>query len=81
MAIIDNILVNIESEVLNSNTIKDIVLDRLLQDKLISEQQFDDYSNNWQIIIVKKSWFKKWKDNLLENDKNDYMYQFVKFNN
>lgn len=81
MAVIDNILVNIESEVLNSNTIKDIVLDRLLQDKLISEQQFDDYSNNWQIIIVKKSWFKKWKDNLLENDKNDYMYQFVKFNN
>ena len=80
MAEIDSILVNLEDETKDANTVKDIVLCRLLASKVITDEQAKEYSEKWQIIIIKRSWFEKWR--LIfssEKDKNGYIYKYVRF--
>jgi len=75
MGTIDGMLLEIESFTKNANIAKSIVLSRLLEDKIITDEQRTEYLDNWQIIVIKKSWFKK----LLSKD-NDWEYRFVNIN-
>jgi len=77
MAAIDGIQADIDSYSQNAEIVKQLVLDRLLMDEVISEDVHDKYSSNWNIILVKKSWFKVWAKKF---DKSDgWYYKFVKF--
>jgi hypothetical protein len=69
-----------EANLRNFNDVKTIVLTRLLLDKVITEEQAEEYADNWQIIIVKPSWFKRWKEKF-QKDSNEYIFQFVRFEN
>jgi hypothetical protein len=73
--IIEPELINMEINVLNGNSVKEIILARLLLDKKITEHDYLEYKDYWQIIVLKRSWFKQW---LHSNDKNAYYYKFVK---
>lgn len=75
---IDRLLLEMESNLANYNTVKDIVLDRLLTDKIITKEQAEIYSEQWNIIIIKPNWFKKWCSAFKKQDVN-WMFQFVKF--
>jgi len=55
----DLTLEELESYTLNVNKVKDLILERLPKDGLISNEQLDFYSENWQVIIAKLSWLER----------------------
>ena len=61
---------DLTSETKNANMVKDILLQKLLEDEVITEDQHNIYSKNWHIIIVKKNWFQK----LTDKDNKDVWY-------
>ena len=79
MGTIDGMLMEIDDNIKNANIVKESVLNRLQLDGLISETQASDYTEKWQVIIVKKSWFRSWADKHTKGDKNGYYFKFVKF--
>ena len=56
---IDSVLLNMEDNVNNANTVRDLVIGKLLEDKAINKETADNYMNNWQVIVIKNSWFKR----------------------
>jgi len=80
MAIIDSVLADMDFHVKNANITKNITLTKLLNDKIITQEQYDDYSVNYNIIIIKPSWFEKWKKKFVKDD-DVYRYKIVKLDN
>jgi hypothetical protein len=63
----DNTLLNIDAEIANANSIKEMVLHRLLKDGLITEETAIKYAENWQVIVINNSWFKRWMEKFKRN--------------
>lgn len=79
MATISSFELNMDSNVKNADTIRNIVLEQLKNDGAISNDVYEEYSTSWNIVIVKGAWYQKWFDkNKLNSD--GYYYKFVKFN-
>ncbi len=76
---IDSVLITLGSETQNINLVKDIVIGRLLKDGVITEDQSKIYTEKWNVIMVKKSWFKRWSDKFFKGDEKGYVYKYVKF--
>lgn len=82
MATIDGVLMGMESEMINCETIKYIILKQLRKDLHITEEIEKEFNDDWQIILVKKSWFSRLFSKLKKNDndlKDGYSYKLVKF--
>lgn len=79
MAVIDSTHVEIPDHTQNANGVKDAILTRLWYDGIITEEQFDFYSENWQVIIIRKSWFPKWMKKFSPGGADGYIYKFVQF--
>lgn len=75
---IDKYMLDIDSNTKNANMIKDMVLDRLRTDGLITKEQATEYMNKWQMILIKASWFKRWM-NAFNREQDGYYYKLVKF--
>ena len=69
---LDGMLLEIGDFTENANTVKTIVLSALAKNNVINEEQWKEYKDNWQVIVVKKSWFKK----IISGD--DWSYHFIK---
>jgi hypothetical protein len=52
MAQIDSMLVSIEQDTQNANQVKDLILERLLKDNLITDAIAEQYATDWQVIIL-----------------------------
>lgn len=76
---IDTMTLQAEDHVKNANIVKDIVLGQLLEDKIITKEQADKYADDYQIIIVKPSWFQRWAEKVNISDTMGYIYKYVKF--
>ena len=77
---IDSELLNIEANIENANSVKELVLGRLLADKVITEEQAKEYLEKWQVLIIKRSWFERWMQVFGGGkDKNAYAYKYVRF--
>jgi hypothetical protein len=79
MAAVDSMLLSLEGDIKNANTVKDLVIQRLLDDKVITDQQAEDYADKWQVIIIKPSWFERWMEKLNIKTPNSYQFKYVKF--
>ncbi len=75
----DSNLITLEADTQNANTVKEIVLSRLLSDKAITEEQARIYSENWQVLVIKKGWFTRWLEAFKRGKADEYQYKFVKF--
>jgi hypothetical protein len=75
---VDKQLLEVPDDTKNANSVKEEILERLLIDKKINKETFDHYNYNWHVIILKKSWFRKWKD-IWSNKEDGYIYKYVKF--
>jgi hypothetical protein len=80
MAVLDSQLVNIDSDIKNAQAIKNTVIGVLLNNEIISEENAEVYHRDYQIIIIKKSWWRNWKDIFGDNSDSGYHYKFVKIN-
>jgi len=77
---IDSTLFNMESSITNANIVKELILDRLAKDKIITSEQANDYAERWQIILIKKIWYERWANKFKPNGKDsDYYYKLVRF--
>jgi len=67
---------DLENETRDANTVKGVVLKQLLDDGHISQTIFDEYCIHWNVIILKRSWFKLWYQKIGKAD--SYFYQYIK---
>ena len=56
----DQYLMQMEQDTVNYNTVKDMVIDKLVREGLITEEQGDDFMHRCQVVVVKNGWFKRW---------------------
>lgn len=76
----DKMQLEMQDYIENMNKVKDAVIGRLLQDKVITQEQADIYSEKWQIMIFKNSWFKKWlKKFNTDSDEKEWSFKYLKF--
>lgn len=78
---LEGMLINLPESTVDANLIRDIVMKQLLADKIVTEEQFNHYLQDWQIVLFKTSWFKHWANKMFskEEDRNVWRYKFVKF--
>lgn len=79
---IDSTILDLETYISNGDQVKNLVLSKLYENGDINEQQAIEYRDNWQIICIKKSWYRHWFNYLLKKDSNEkdgYCFKFVKF--
>jgi len=70
----------IGTDIMNYNTAKNMVLHKLHEDGVLNDEQFERYVTEYQIIVVKRGWFKEWfKRFSSDKDKNEYIMKLVKF--
>ena len=70
-----------EAIVLNANTVKEMVLEQLLNDSIISQEQFEEY-NNRHFIIAKKRWYESYFNKFgkhSDEELEDFSYIYTKF--
>ncbi len=58
----------------NANIAKEVILQTLYNNEEISEEQYQEYHENWGVIIVKRKWFQ----NIFKKDLNKYKVIFVR---
>lgn len=58
MAGVENMLISMPEYLQNANLVKDLVLEKMYDDEVITEEVFEKYKDK-QIIIFKRSWFKR----------------------
>ena len=79
MAALDSMVLSLEEDIKNANTVKDLVIQRLVDDKVLTDQQAKDYADKWQVIIIKPTWFERWMEKLNIKTSNNYLYKYVRF--
>jgi hypothetical protein len=80
MAQIDSLLLSMESNIENANSVKEIVLAQLLNDKVITNEQAEMYATKWQVIVIKYGWFQRWLKTLAKVYKaEEYGFKYVRF--
>ena len=80
MAVLDPQLVSIENDIKEAQAVKNTVIEVLLENDIIAGADADVYRRDYQIIIIKKSWWYGWKSIFGENASSGYHYKFVKIN-
>lgn len=73
----DTVLNNIEDYTVNANIVKETVLEKLLNDKVISQEQFDTYNFRKQVVIVSRNWFHRWLIGFTKNKNDGYVFRYV----
>lgn len=76
---IEQSLLNIPSSTQDAQTVKDMILARLYNDGLMSEEDYNHYSNDWQVMVFKRSWFRKWCRKFTSDEQGDYQFKYVQF--
>ena len=72
--IIDQMMIDMEFNILNANLLKDLIINKLVENSLLAVEDAEKWKNDYHVIIIKKKWYQKFFGN-----KEDYMYQIVKF--
>ncbi len=76
--LMDTIQVDLENWVKNANYAKEAILMQLLKDNILTNEQYDLYSTDYNIILIKESWFKKYFSKLINKDTNSWIYKVIK---
>ena len=70
MASVENMLISMPEYLENANLCKDLVLEQMYKDEVITKEVFEKYRDK-QIIIFKRGWFKR----IFTNDA--WVYKYV----
>lgn len=58
MGSVESMLISLPEYITNANLVKDMVIEQLYKDEIITKEVFERYTDK-QIIIFKRSWFKR----------------------
>jgi len=62
---------DLDGEFSNFNKVKDIVLNKLVQEGLIDRSDADEFSERCQVMVYKGKWFSKWFDRNIKAETKD----------
>lgn len=75
----DQIQVDMESFINNGQSAKELTVNTLLNLGHITPETASEFLDNYQIILVKPSWYKRWVDNVFKKEKEGWVMKIVKF--
>ena len=76
---IEALQLEIDSYTKNANVVKELVIQRMLLDGVLTPEKAEEYGSKWQVIVFKKNWFKHWVDVFSKKEPSGWGYKFVKF--
>lgn len=73
---------DLTSEMENYNKVKDVVLNKLVEEKLLDESDAEEFRERCQVLVYKGKWFSKWfeknvKAEQPDADANSYYIRMV----
>lgn len=73
---------DLTSEMSNFNKVKEIVLNKLVDEGLLDKVDADEFGERCQVLMYKGKWFAKWFDKNIkaespESDENDYYIRII----
>ncbi len=75
----EDIVLHMKQHIINAEVVKSLVLNTLLENKVITKDQHDVYYSDHHIIIIKPNWFKSLINKFGSKITDDYVYKYVKF--
>ena len=75
---VDTVLMEMPTNVQNATVVKEMVLNTLLKNKVITTTQHKEYVDEWQIIIIKRSWYNRMWNKFYKGTEDGYSFNFVK---
>lgn len=76
--IMDSVLIDIDSNVKNAETVKSAVIDVMVDNGIVSAEDADKFKHTHYVTVLKDSWFIKLCKVLNITDKDKYSYRVVK---
>ena len=73
----DSYLVEMERDVQNYNTVKEIVVAKLIDEGLISQEDGEDFVDRCQVIVIKNGWFKRWCSKFSKGNEEKYTIRIL----
>jgi hypothetical protein len=72
----DQQLLELEEDMSNYQKVKELVLNKLVNEGLLNKDDADEFDNRCQVLVYKGTWFSKWFDKNVnvENNKNKKCY-------
>ena len=73
----DSYLMEMEQDVQNYNVVKELVVNKLVDEGLVSQKDGEDFIDRCQIIVVKNGWFKRWCSKFSKGNENMYTVRIL----
>ena len=73
----DSYLVEMEQDIQNYNVVKELVVNKLVDEGLMSQEDGEDFIDRCQIIVVKNGWFKRWCSKFSKGNESMYTVRIL----
>lgn len=73
----DSYLLEMEQDVQNYNVVKELVVNKLVDEGLVSQEDGEDFIDRCQIIVVKNGWFKRWCSKFSKGNESTYTVRIL----
>jgi hypothetical protein len=73
----DSYLVEMEQDIQNYNVVKELVINKLVDEGLMSQEDGEDFIDRCQIIVVKNGWFKRWCSKFSKGNESMYTVRIL----
>lgn len=67
----DQQLLELEKDMSNYQKVKELVLDKLVAENLLSQDDADEFDERCQVLLYKGTWFSKWFEKNVKADQSD----------
>jgi len=75
---IDSETLNMGPNIKNAQTVKNCLLNKMLEEGDISNDLAKKWSEEYQVVIIKPSWWVGWKKLFGEDNGDNYIYKMIK---
>lgn len=68
----------------NYNKVKELILNKLVEEKLLDQDDANEFDERCQILVYKGKWFSKWFDKNIKSETNSpdtYYIRVIEMNN
>ena len=67
----DQQLLELENDMSNYQKVKELILQKLVSEDLLSQDDADEFGERCQVLVYKGTWFSKWFDKNVKIDQPD----------
>ena len=74
----DSNLLSLESDIQNYNKVKEIVINKLIDEGYLSKEEGEEFCERAQVIIYKGKWYSRWFDSNVKTENNSDASYYLK---